>query len=94
MSIEETKAKIAVMQAAVDGKDIEYRVGCDDEWNSLGKDSYLWNWAKCEYRVAPPKPREVWIFQHENDGLCLDAVYKYLPPPAPGYKAIRFVEVL
>lgn len=61
MSIEDTKAKIAVMQAFVDGKPIEYKYRHDqkDPWER--NDNPGWEWAHIDYRVAPPKPREVFV---------------------------------
>jgi hypothetical protein len=53
VNIEETKNAIAVMQAFVDGKPVQYRPipGCM-EW---GPPVYspLWDWKSCEYRVKP-----------------------------------------
>ena len=43
---------IAVMQAAVDGKEIEYKVYSG--WVSAPHPA--WNWALFEYRVKPTKP--------------------------------------
>lgn len=61
MSIEDTKAKIAVMQAYVDGKPIEYKARHDpnDPWELNGDPG--WAFENCDYRVAPPKPREVFL---------------------------------
>lgn len=61
MSIEDTKAKIAVMQAFVDGRDIDYIRKNDesDSWDPCREPS--WHWTQFDYRVAPPKPREVFV---------------------------------
>lgn len=65
MSIEDTKTKIAVMQAYVDGKGIQRRnAGSNDEWDDA--DRPVWNWPDVEYRVAPPKPREAWGTFHKS----------------------------
>ena len=46
-----TAEKIAVMQAAIDGKAIEYRPPDYKDWHTLTHPS--WNWERCEYRVKP-----------------------------------------
>jgi hypothetical protein len=44
--------KIAVMQAALEGKPVEF---CeDDTWRPIHKPS--WDWWETEYRIAKPKP--------------------------------------
>lgn len=63
MNIEETKAAIAVMQAYVDGKEIEYqRRDSGDGWCLLPKRglSPIWNWLEIEYRVRVTKPSINW----------------------------------
>jgi len=51
----DTKEMIAVMQAAIDGKPIQYRRKGDIDWKVA---SPHWNWDGCEYRVKPePKYR-------------------------------------
>lgn len=50
MNREETKAAIAVMQAYVDGAEIEYR--SEGEWLSLRDIQPVWNWPECDYRIA------------------------------------------
>ena len=45
---------IAVLQAARDGKTIQYkRVGRDGIWLSLAGENPTWNFEVCEYRVKP-----------------------------------------
>ena len=53
MNREETKQAIAIMQAFVDGKEIEYSDGT--VWESGFSPS--WNWYGTKYRIKP-KPRE------------------------------------
>lgn len=49
--IEDTKAKIAVMQAFVDGKQIEYyHSATRDGWQSVTYPT--WRWHNTNYRVA------------------------------------------
>lgn len=54
---EQTRERIAVMQAWAEGEEIEC---CDrnDEWKPCL--SPAWNWVDFEYRVKP-KPREWWL---------------------------------
>lgn len=54
MNVEETKAAIAVMQAFVDGEEIEYDPKDDpteagDSW--FGVANPVWNWDKRTYRI-------------------------------------------
>lgn len=97
MSIEDTKAKIAVMQAYVDGKPIEYiqnRVS-GDNWDQIPGPS--WNWAACDYRVAPPKPEAVYKLRdvkgtcrglYEDEQSATEIAKNY------GFSVHKFVEVL
>lgn len=49
----ETKEAIAVMQAWVDGKAIQYRsVTTNFEWNDVVGNP-IWSWTNTEYRVKP-----------------------------------------
>ena len=50
--------KIAVMQAAADGKQIQYYSGIYNEWEDVHwMDSLVWNWLDCDYRVKPEEPK-------------------------------------
>lgn len=59
------KEKIKVMQAALDGKEIEYRNYPYDErhtwsWSSfVGNGGLVWNWPNVDYRIKP-EPIERW----------------------------------
>lgn len=59
-----TQEKIAVMQAAVDGKKIEYRWQDDlnGDWIEItGSTKFVvWNWEAFIFRVKP-EPSEFWI---------------------------------
>ena len=46
--------RIVVMQAYADGKEIEWRYVNQEDW--LPCQIISWNWANCEYCVAPPPP--------------------------------------
>lgn len=54
---EATAYMIEVMQAYVDGKEIEARTNPESEWQPCGRPA--WQWTMFEYRVAPPKPDEL-----------------------------------
>ena len=59
---------IAVMQAAKEGKAIQFRrhpySGIDVCWKDTPKPS--WNWAMLDYRVKPTEPRRVWLNVRED----------------------------
>lgn len=59
MNKEELKEAIAVMQAAYDGKEIEYRHKKNDYWDLL-ESLPNWDWYSNEYRVAIEKPSINW----------------------------------
>ena len=64
MTPEELRKNIAVMQAALDGKEIQWRdKECPDEWQ-VSKNHYF-DFVGNEYRVKP-EPVEYWINQYEN----------------------------
>lgn len=78
MTKEETKERIAVMQAYVDGKEIEFYNGTNGKWETLS--DVLWC-SNEKYRVKPtPKYRpfesaeECWeeMFKHEPFGWLKD----------------------
>jgi hypothetical protein len=56
MNIEETKEAIRIMQAFVDGKEVESMY--DGKWVSRIKPS--WNWALCFYRIKPTPTFRPW----------------------------------
>jgi hypothetical protein len=52
------KEKIEVMQAALDGKELELQRQRNVEWTKIDKcaiDGLYWNWEDFDYRIAPPK---------------------------------------
>ncbi len=58
MTREETKKCIEVMQAYVDGKEIEANVSCGDAtWNVV--DDILWNWWSNIYRIKEEPKKEI-----------------------------------
>jgi hypothetical protein len=97
MSIEDTKAKIAVMQAYLDGKPIEYksRHACDDPWEL--NDDPGWAFADVDYRVAPPRPRVRWhIFGRDGEhlGTAAEEIDASSAASRFGGTYAKFVEVL
>ena len=50
MTREQTIEAIRVMQAYVDGKEVEFKWGSMD-WNSTDKPE--WNWSAYDYRIKP-----------------------------------------
>ena len=57
MNIEQTIEAIRVMQAYVDGKEVEFKWGSMD-WNST--DSPEWNWSAYDYRIKPTAKLRPW----------------------------------
>ena len=57
MNIEQTKEAIRVMQAYVDGKEVEFKCGSMD-WNSTDKPE--WNWIAYDYRIKPTAKLRPW----------------------------------
>ena len=54
------KEKIEVMQAALDGKEIEFRLNEGDRWMTCNKPSApSWDWPYVDYRIKP-EPLEGW----------------------------------
>lgn len=56
MNIEQTKEAIKLMQAFVDGKEVELRY--NGKWAS--NDSPSWNWSGCIYRIKPTPVLRPW----------------------------------
>lgn len=70
MTREDTKERIAVMQAYVDGKDIEFYNGTNGQWETLS--DVLWC-SNTKYRVKPtPKYRP---FRSAKE--CFDGMVKH-----------------
>ena len=57
MNIEQTKEAIRVMQAYVDGNEVEFKWGSMD-WNSTDKPE--WNWSAYDYRIKPTPVLRPW----------------------------------
>jgi hypothetical protein len=57
MNIEQTIEAIRVMQAYVDGKEVEFKWMSMD-WNSTDKTE--WNWSAYDYRIKPTATLRPW----------------------------------
>jgi hypothetical protein len=90
MNKEETKKAIEVMQAYVDGKEIEY-LG-DASWGPTRLTGPLWDWATTEYRIKPQEPRVFWLYSGSIyvNGDVADATWRR----CGGEKPIKVIEVL
>jgi hypothetical protein len=78
-----TEQQIAIMQAFIDGKAVQYRkrgVG-SDAWYAIEKPK--WDWDHCEYRVKP-EPKTV-MMQMWRNSEGYDAAY----PVNDGYRKTK-----
>ena len=57
MTREQTIEAIRIMQAYVDGKEVEFKWGLMD-WNSTDKPE--WNWSGYDYRIKPTPVLRPW----------------------------------
>ena len=57
MNIEQTKEAIRIMQAYVDGKEVEFK-WMSKGWNSNDKPE--WNWSAYDYRIKPTSTLRPW----------------------------------
>ena len=64
------KEKIEVMQAALDGKEIEAKyTNRNDTWD-VQCAGFAWDWSIFDYRIKP-EPMEFWVNVYEpNTRLC------------------------
>ena len=69
MNKSETSAAILVMQAYVDGAEIEYRTDNFDWVTCTNEDATLcWDHVKFTYRIKPKEPRELWVCNANKPG--------------------------
>ena len=62
MNKDQTMEAIAVMQAWVDGEQIECRARGREVWHGGDCADWIWNWEEKEYRIKPePMEIEVWV---------------------------------
>ena len=64
MNTERTKQHIAVMQAALDGKQIQCRAYGRTEWHDI--ETVIWNFANVEYRAVEDQEEEAYRFYLEG----------------------------
>jgi len=65
----DTKEKIKVMQAYLEGKTIQFRLWKEDDFTDWGSDAEpQWNWGAVEYRVKP-EPLELWVNIYDNGAV-------------------------
>ena len=84
MNREDTKKAIEVMQAYVNGTELEYRVKPDGiSWHRVS--SPVWSWGQDEYRIKP-KPREFFISAFCKNG-------DHLMPPSYAKNSTDFIRV-
>ena len=57
---EEINRRIEIMQAYVDGKEIQRRYTYKDKW--LDAPDPKFNWSMSNYRIKP-EPREIWVVE-------------------------------
>jgi len=74
------KYRVHVMQAALDGKAIQFSCNNGAEWDDAiepkNTSAFSWNWDSFDYRIAPEprKPRECWaIFPMHNQPVRMFA---------------------
>ena len=66
MNRKETEEAIKVMQAFVDGAELEIRSRGYPTWESAATTTICWSWDRIEYRIKP-KPLEVWVTVRNGD---------------------------
>lgn len=98
---EQARHQIAVMQAWVDGKEIEVKSkGYQNGW--INAEGPCWDWKTYDYRVKPEerKPREITLIVQDgpisnNPELYIAEHHEGSPLKLThGFKLARFVEVL
>ena len=65
---DEIRERIKVMQAWVDGEDVELHIFHDDTWVPFTGSDF--DWVECDYRIKP-KPKEIFVNEY------VDGVYSY-----------------
>ena len=97
MNRAETQEAIKVMQAFVDGIEVEFH-GQQGSWTPVPSDDCTiptWNFASVKYRIKP-KPLEVWVWMHHSGGMNGDAYFaenacRAMHQSDTG-RAVRFIE--
>ena len=89
------KEKIEVMQAALDGKQIQgnYGAGYGDLSQPENREDIIFNWRDCDYRIKP-KPLEFWVNVYETNGVAYNSESKALSSiDSTCLKTIKVIEV-
>ncbi len=67
-----TKEKIEVMQAHVDGIDTEISIDEGESWNPLLITTPSWNWYQYQYRIKPKEEKIITITFSDGSKLLLN----------------------
>ena len=65
--MKDLKEKIEVMQAALDGEEIEYNHN-GRGWEKPNIERLVWDWQKNDYRIKP-EPMEFWMVISDTYGF-------------------------
>lgn len=91
------EARITIMNAFVQGKEIEYiPKGSAAKWSIASTPT--WDWDRFDYRVKPG-PRRIWVLDtpsglHGHHHFSESAISCDASDLAAGYKCVEFVEVI
>lgn len=61
--------KIKIMQAAIDGAEIEYMKLLPAGGSWYGNSAPAWNWGAYEYRIKPKAKRKLYLWDVENNDV-------------------------
>ena len=88
-----TKEKIKVMQAYLDGKIIEYRLSDESSYHLIDREKEVnWDWGHVEYRV---KPKPMTVYMKKCDDYTMKFVcwaYSPIPDYDKDPNMVKFVE--
>ena len=99
----DTKDKIKVMQAYLDGEDIHIKNTLNNEivWDSftcLGQVEPIWDWSNFEYRIKPKEPRVLYVIDLGNgelgsaNFLTLKGARNFIDKTTLNYKIVKMTE--
>jgi len=89
MDKQEIQERIKVMQAWIDGAEIEWQVIGSDNWHLVDSPCELFTWGEGIFRIKP-KAREIWVTMLRGNHYVADSC-RALPA---GGKPIKYREVL
>ena len=87
---------VEVVQAHIDGKEIQAGHRPTNSWHELLEANPLWQFNDCDYRVKP-EPRSIWVNAYKFDSKELDPFLteaEALEGKCPHWDTIEFVEVI